>query len=267
QKESSRDNKNETDNSKKSHDADKETVDREIRLKKNKCTSSSKLSPVLKKKIKFSTENEETNKLESHQSTSKSSKKEIHKKSGVYVTKEKWEDAKRKKKFSTMTGALIEAVFPLEVLLINGVRKYHGSPLSKSSFSTAVNQRCTTLSSTHRALQEITTHWMALDLPFEREFAIKNKLLRYSWALPLAVEHQNKKDTLEDAIKSLPDYLEYPNTKVFINEVKEKWSSRIKYVLPFSTYHDIHTSIESHERRLELEFSSEIKTHFVLGKK
>ncbi|KAF7995298.1 hypothetical protein HCN44_005958 [Aphidius gifuensis] len=114
---------------------------------------------------------------------------------------------------------------------------------------------------------DITTHWMALDLPFKREFAIKNKLLRYSWALPLAVEHQNKKDTLEDAIKSLPDYLEYPNTKVFINEVKEKWSSRIKYVLPFSTYHDIHTSIESHERRLELEFSSEIKTHFVLGKK
>lgn len=43
--------------------------------------------------------------------------KEISKGSGVHITKELWDNAKRKNNFSCMTVALVEAVFPLNVLL------------------------------------------------------------------------------------------------------------------------------------------------------
>lgn len=117
------------------------------------------------------------------------------------------------------------------------------------------------------SFQEITNCWKALGLPID----VDNKILKYTWTIPLAMEYDMELSTFENVLQIIDSAVddkaeeEYPNIKKFIDKLKHKWSSRIKYVLSYPK-NECQNTIEAYERRLQLEFSaSTISTPLVLG--
>ncbi|XP_044011975.1 uncharacterized protein LOC122854977 [Aphidius gifuensis] len=117
--------------------------------------------------------------------------------------------------------------------------------------------------------KETTSNWKNLGLQFDEEHVHENKILKYCWAAPLAAEHDNKANTFKNVIEILLSQAQESldlNTTKFVNDLECKWSSRLKYVLPYSTY-EIQNDIEAIERQLELDFCDQtVKTLKILEK-
>lgn len=90
-------------------------------------------------------------------------------------------------------------------------------------------------------LQEITRNWIDSGLPFDLDSIAKKelKILKYAWAIPLAIEHGIiGNNTLTDIIPCLTNVLDlaiYPETATFKEKLIQTWDSRIKFVLPYSS--------------------------------
>ncbi|XP_044012204.1 uncharacterized protein LOC122855108 [Aphidius gifuensis] len=113
-------------------------------------------------------------------------------------------------------------------------------------------------------IQETSQAWIKLKLPFDVESIYKdeNKLLRYTWALPLALQHQ-KAEEFNDIITILNDLQDLPNdSDIFMDTLDEKWKTRLKYILPYpmNEYADM---LEIAERKLAIGFLTGKKT--ILG--
>lgn len=91
------------------------------------------------------------------------------------------------------------------------------------------------------------------------------KLLKYSRALPLALQHR-RVENFNDLLVCL-DKLDTLNDihAIFKERLKKNWRLRINFILPYSENENYLNSIEASERQIALEFSTtKIKTsHFL----